>query len=150
MFDDVPEPVWKTSIGNWSSSSPAAMRSAAAAMRSALVGIEKAELAVHARCGGLDPAEPARDGNRDRLAGDGEVGNGLARLGAPELLGWDAVSVTALTLAGDAHAAVGEDACSGGEASRRLLDRRPADVRAAGHSSLCSTRRLPQFRHSTM
>ena len=22
MFDDVPEPVWKTSIGNWSSSSP--------------------------------------------------------------------------------------------------------------------------------
>ena len=22
MFDEVPEPVWKTSIGNWSSSSP--------------------------------------------------------------------------------------------------------------------------------
>ena len=36
MFDDVPEPVWKTSIGNWSSNSPAATRSAAAAMRSAL------------------------------------------------------------------------------------------------------------------
>jgi hypothetical protein len=36
MFDDVPEPVWKTSIGNWSSSSPFAMRCAAAAMRSAL------------------------------------------------------------------------------------------------------------------
>src|SRR3954453_23884790 len=36
MFEDVPEPVWKTSIGNWSSSSPAAMRSAAAAIRSAL------------------------------------------------------------------------------------------------------------------
>src|SRR5438046_1416355 len=36
MFDDVPEPVWKTSIGNWSSSSPAAIRSAAAAIRSAL------------------------------------------------------------------------------------------------------------------
>ena len=36
MFELVPEPVWKTSIGNWSSSSPAAMRSPAAAIRSAL------------------------------------------------------------------------------------------------------------------
>ena len=35
MFELVPEPVWKTSIGNWSSSSPAATRSAAAAIRSA-------------------------------------------------------------------------------------------------------------------
>src|SRR5918912_4230875 len=35
MFEDVPEPVWKTSIGNWSSSSPAATRSPAAAIRSA-------------------------------------------------------------------------------------------------------------------
>src|SRR5689334_17733793 len=36
MFDEVPEPVWNTSIGNWSSSSPFAIRSAAAAIRSAL------------------------------------------------------------------------------------------------------------------
>jgi hypothetical protein len=36
MFEEVPEPVWKTSIGNWSSSSPFAMRSPAAAIRSAL------------------------------------------------------------------------------------------------------------------
>ena len=35
MFELVPEPVWKTSIGNWSSNSPAAMRSPAAAMRCA-------------------------------------------------------------------------------------------------------------------
>jgi hypothetical protein len=35
MFDDVPEPVWKTSIGNCSSCSPAATCSAADAMRSA-------------------------------------------------------------------------------------------------------------------
>ena len=35
MFELVPEPVWKTSIGNWSSNSPAAMRSPAVAMRSA-------------------------------------------------------------------------------------------------------------------
>ncbi len=35
MFVEVPEPVWKTSIGNWSSWSPAAIDSAAPAMRSA-------------------------------------------------------------------------------------------------------------------
>src|SRR5579884_2666606 len=35
MFDEVPEPVWKTSIGNWSSRSPFAIRCAAAAIRSA-------------------------------------------------------------------------------------------------------------------
>ena len=98
MFDEVPEPVWKTSIGNWSSSSPFAMRSAAAAIRSRLVGVEQAELAVHARGGGLDPAEPARDGGGDRLAGDGEVGDRLAGLAAPQL-GAGAVSVTSWRLA---------------------------------------------------
>ena len=36
MFDEVPEPVWNTSIGNWSSNSPSATRSAAAAIRAAL------------------------------------------------------------------------------------------------------------------
>src|SRR4051812_20181255 len=35
MFDDVPDPVWKTSMGNWSSTSPLATRSPAAAIRSA-------------------------------------------------------------------------------------------------------------------
>ncbi len=38
MFDDVPEPVWNTSIGNWSSCSPAAISSAAAAIRCATSG----------------------------------------------------------------------------------------------------------------
>src|SRR5262245_25874449 len=36
MFDEVPEPVWKTSMGNWSSSSPSAIRAEAAEIRSAL------------------------------------------------------------------------------------------------------------------
>ena len=36
MFELVPEPVWKTSIGNWSSCSPRAIASPAAAIRSAL------------------------------------------------------------------------------------------------------------------
>ncbi len=36
MFDEVPEPVWKTSTGNWSSWSPAATSSPAAAIFSAM------------------------------------------------------------------------------------------------------------------
>src|SRR4051812_42999233 len=35
MFDEVPDPVWKTSMGNWSSCSPFATSSPARAMRSA-------------------------------------------------------------------------------------------------------------------
>src|SRR5581483_10013373 len=43
-----------------------------------LVGVEEAELAVHARGGGLDASEPAGDGRRNRLAGDGKVAHRLA------------------------------------------------------------------------
>ena len=46
MFEEVPEPVWKTSTGNWSSCSPAATASPAAAIRSARLGVEAAQLAV--------------------------------------------------------------------------------------------------------
>jgi hypothetical protein len=38
MFDDVPEPVWKMSIGNWSSCSPRATASPACATASAIFG----------------------------------------------------------------------------------------------------------------
>jgi hypothetical protein len=50
-----------------------------------LVAVEEPELAVHARGGGLDPAEPARDGSRDRPAGDREVFDCLAGFHPPEL-----------------------------------------------------------------
>ena len=46
MLVEVPEPVWKTSIGNWSSNSPAATRSAAAAMRSASSGSSRSSSAL--------------------------------------------------------------------------------------------------------
>ena len=85
MFEEVPEPVWKTSIGNWSSSSPAATRSPAAAIRSALSASSSPSSRVDARRRGLDAPQPARDRRRDRLAGDREVLDRLARLGAPEL-----------------------------------------------------------------
>ena len=51
-----------------------------------LLLVQQAQLCVHARGGGLDPAEPARDGRRNRLAGDGEVVDRLAGFRPPELL----------------------------------------------------------------
>ncbi len=51
MFDDVPEPVWKTSIGNWSSCWPSATSSPARAIRSASSASSLPELRVHARGG---------------------------------------------------------------------------------------------------
>jgi hypothetical protein len=54
MFEEVPEPVWKTSIGNWSSSSPSrSARRGGDAL--GLVGVEQPELGVHLRGGALDP-----------------------------------------------------------------------------------------------
>ena len=46
MLDDVPEPVWNTSIGNWSSCSPAATASPAAAMRAASSGSSRPRSAL--------------------------------------------------------------------------------------------------------
>ena len=86
MFDDVPEPVWKTSIGNWSSSSPAAMRSPGGRDPRRLLGVEQAELGVHAGGGRLDPAQPARHGCGNRLARDRKVRDRLGGLAAPEVL----------------------------------------------------------------
>ena len=53
MFVEVPEPVWKTSIGNCSSCLPSAT---SAARRDPLgeLGVEQAEIGVHARGVALD------------------------------------------------------------------------------------------------
>ena len=85
MFDDVPEPVWKTSIGNWSSCSPAATASPAARDALGELAVEQAEVGVHARRSRLDAPEPAHDADRDRPARDREVVDRLACLGAPQL-----------------------------------------------------------------
>ena len=50
------------------------------------IRVEPAELAVGPRRGGLEPAEPAHDRNRNRLAGNREVVNRFRRLAAPQLL----------------------------------------------------------------
>ena len=88
MFDDVPEPVWKTSIGNWSSCSPAATSSAACRDLRRELRVDQPELAVDARRGALDAPEPVDHGDRDGLAGDREVVDGLLRLAAVERVSW--------------------------------------------------------------
>ena len=86
MLVEVPEPVWNTSIGNWSSNSPAATRSAAAAIRLATSCVKQIELAVDPRGGALDLRQPADDAHRHGLAGDREVADRLGRLAPPQLL----------------------------------------------------------------
>ena len=50
------------------------------------LGVQQAQLGVHAGGRGLDAAQPPDHGGRHRLAGDREIVDGLARLRAPELL----------------------------------------------------------------
>ena len=137
MFDDVPEPVWKTSIGNWSSSSPAATRSRGRGDPLGLVGVEQPELGVHARRGGLDPAEPARarrPGSARRRRGSWRPPCGSRRPRAPAL-------VSGLAHGASLAEVLGDDAsrASLGRAGRaappdvlvELALVRPADVAAA-------------------
>src|SRR5215211_5902243 len=84
MFDEVPEPVWKTSIGNWSSCLPAAIASPAADPLCDS-SVEQGELGVDPRGGSLDPAQPAHHRHGNRLSRDRKVLDRLARLLAPEL-----------------------------------------------------------------
>ena len=96
MFDDVPEPVWKTSIGNWASCSPWAISSAGVGDPLGEVGVEQPEVGVRARGGALDAAEPAHDRHRHALARDREVRDGLRGLAAPQLLGGSCTLIVCL------------------------------------------------------
>jgi hypothetical protein len=48
--------------------------------------VEQFELGVDPRRGALDPAQPAHDGDGDRLTGDREVADRLGGLAPPQLL----------------------------------------------------------------
>ena len=87
MFDDVPEPVWKTSIGNWSSCLPSAISSPAAAIRSARSASSRPSSALTRAAAPLMRPSQRTTAHRDALAGHGEVVDGLAGLAAPELRG---------------------------------------------------------------
>ena len=90
MFEEVPEPVWKTSIGNCSSCSPAATCSAAAAIALGHVAVELAQLGVHAGGRSLDAPQPVDHRRRNALPRHREVLDGLGRFAALQLLFLDA------------------------------------------------------------
>ncbi len=84
MFELVPEPVWNTSMGNWSSCRPSAISAAAAMMASAFSGVEQAEVLVHLRAGALEQAERADLGALERPERDREVLHRALGLRAPQ------------------------------------------------------------------
>ena len=84
MFEEVPEPVWKTSIGNWSSCSPAAMVSPSARALCPDRRRVVSQLSVDALGRGRLEGVPAQriTGHGDRLSGD--RGSYLSKI-SPEL-----------------------------------------------------------------
>ena len=83
MFDDVPEPVWNTSIGNWSSWAPPTTSSAAATIASFIGRSSWFTRAASA----LINAERVHERRRDGPARNGEVLDRALGLRAPEGLG---------------------------------------------------------------
>ena len=86
MFVDVPDPVWKTSIGKCSSSSPASTRRAASAIASAISAVTPGTDWVGVDGGGvaLDPRQRLGDADVEGAAGDREVAHREIGLRAPE------------------------------------------------------------------
>ena len=85
MFEDVPEPVWKTSIGNCASCLPCGDLVAGGGDLLGQLGVEQPELRVDPRGVALDAPEPAHDRQRDAFSRNGEVRDGLGGLAAPQL-----------------------------------------------------------------
>src|SRR3954463_14411772 len=133
MFEDVPEPVWKTSIGNWSSSSPFAIRSAAAAMRSAFAASRSPSSPLTRAAAALIRPSHRATGVGMRSPDTGKLEIALRVSPPHSSLEVDAVSVTAQTLAGGAYTPVSKNPFSEAAAKRfvQLFDHRPPDVRAA-------------------
>ena len=86
MFVDVPDPVWKTSMGNCSSCSPAstAPRRGGDRLGHVVVDAGDAELGVHGRGVPLDRGQRVGDAHVERVAGDREVGDRQVGLLPPQ------------------------------------------------------------------
>ena len=87
MFEEVPEPVWKTSTGNWSSCSPS--RDLVARLGDPLgdVRVELPSSALARAAAALSRPSQWITGARHRLPGDLEVLDRLARSRRPRALG---------------------------------------------------------------
>ena len=73
MFVLVPEPVWKTSMGNWSSCCPSTISAAARAIASACSAVRAPRSALVRGRGRLDPGQRVDQRRLERLAADREV-----------------------------------------------------------------------------
>ncbi len=73
MFVLVPDPVWKTSIGNWSSCCPSTISPAARVIASACSVVRDPSSALVLRRGRLDPGQRVDERRLERLAADREV-----------------------------------------------------------------------------
>ena len=83
----VPDPVWNTSIGNWSSCRPSTISAAAATIASRCSASDDAEVGVGAGGRGLDPGERVDQRRRQRLTADREVVDRALGLCSPEGVG---------------------------------------------------------------
>ena len=98
MFELVPEPVWKTSIGNWSSSSPCAIRSPAAAIRSAFSASSRPSSAFARAAAALIRPSQRATGTGIGSPETGKLATAL-RVSPPQSSCRSAVSLTAASLA---------------------------------------------------
>ena len=85
MLEDVPEPVWNTSIGKLIVVLTGRDLIGGGGDPLGLGRVQQPQLGVHPRRGGLDPTQPMHDSRRDRLTRHREVLNRLAGLSAPKL-----------------------------------------------------------------
>ena len=77
MFDEVPEPVWKTSIGNCVVVAALGDLVGRGGDPLGEVGVQQPEVGVGARGGALDAAQPAHDGDRHALPDTGKFATAL-------------------------------------------------------------------------
>ena len=77
MFEEVPEPVWKTSIGNWSSCSPSATALPAVGDALGEVAVEQPQLAVDLGGGGLERPSQRTTGTGTRSPETGKLSTAL-------------------------------------------------------------------------
>ena len=76
----VPEPVWNTSIGNWSSCTPLRTTLHGVSNRVGDASVEQTEVDVHPRSGAFDLADRMNEPRRHRHARDREVLDGALGL----------------------------------------------------------------------
>ena len=87
MFDDVPEPVWYTSIGKWSSHVTGRDLVGRLGDGPRDVAVDDLQPGVHQRGGPLDLRQRRDQAPLDAQAGDGEVLDGALRLRRPAGVG---------------------------------------------------------------